>query len=64
MVDDTRRVRDIVFENLVINGVVISEQMPKPAWYKTADMARIHLGEHVEGVEFRAAPASPSRPAR
>ncbi len=53
--DDTRKVRNIVFENLVINGTVISDRMPKPAWYKTSDMGRIFVGEHVEGVEFRAA---------
>jgi hypothetical protein len=25
----------------------------KPKWYKTADMANIFVGEHVEGIEFR-----------
>ena len=51
--DDARKVKNVVFENLVINGTVILDQMPKPAWYKTSDMARIFVGEHVEGVEFR-----------
>lgn len=51
--DDTRRVRDIVFENLVVNGTVISDKMSKPAWYKTSDLARIFVGEHVEGLVFR-----------
>ncbi len=51
--DSTRKVRNIVFENLVINGTVISDSMQnKPAWYKTGDMARIFTGEHVEGVTF------------
>jgi hypothetical protein len=54
--DDARLVRNIVFENLVINGTVITDQMAKPAWYKTSDMARIFVGEHVEGLVFRAAP--------
>jgi hypothetical protein len=53
--DDARKVKNVVFENLVINGTVISDRMTKPAWYKTSDMARIFVGEHVEGVEFRAA---------
>lgn len=51
--DDTRRVKDIVFENLVVNGTVIGDKMPKPAWYKTSDLARIFVGEHVEGLVFR-----------
>jgi hypothetical protein len=28
----------------------------KPAWYNTGDMARIFIGEHVEGVVFRKVP--------
>lgn len=52
--DDARKVRNVVFENLVINGTVISDRMPKPYWFKASDMARIFVGEHVEGIEFRA----------
>lgn len=48
-----RMVKNIVFENLRINGKLITDDMPdKPAWYKTGDMARIFVGEHVEGVSF------------
>lgn len=48
-----RKVSDITFENLVINGVKISDDMPgKPKWYKTGDMARIFIGEHVDNVRF------------
>jgi len=48
-----RKIKNIRFENLVINGKVISDDMPgKPAWYKTADMARFWVNEHVEGLEF------------
>lgn len=51
--DKERRVKDIRFENLVINGVRIADNMPgKPTWYKTGDMARIFVGEHTEGVTF------------
>jgi hypothetical protein len=48
-----RRVKNITFENLRINGRLITDNMPgKPAWYKTGDMARIFIGEHVDGVSF------------
>lgn len=52
--NEERKVKNIVFENLVINGMTITDDMPgKPAWYKTSDMAGIFVGEHVEGIEFR-----------
>lgn len=52
--DDSRKVSDITFENLVVNGQKISDDMPgKPKWYKTGDMGRIFIGEHVEGVQFK-----------
>ena len=52
--DSTRLIKNIVFENLRINGKLITDDMPgKPGWYKTADMANFFVGEHVEGVEFR-----------
>jgi hypothetical protein len=48
-----RKVKNITFENLRINGKLITDNMPgKPAWYKTGDMARIFIGEHVEEVSF------------
>ncbi|MFT3738090.1 MAG: glycosyl hydrolase family 28 protein [Breznakibacter sp.] len=52
--NEERKVRDIVFEDLVINGTLITDDMPnKPKWFKTSDMARIFVGEHVEGIVFR-----------
>lgn len=52
--NDERKVKNVVFENLVINGQLITDDMPgKPAWFKTSDMARIFVGEHVEGIAFR-----------
>jgi Glycosyl hydrolases family 28 len=52
--DDSREVKNIVFENLKINGRVISDDMPgKPGFFKTGDMANIFVGEHVEGLVFR-----------
>lgn len=52
--DNQRIVRNITFENLIINGTRISDEMPgKPRWYKTADMARFFVGDHVENVVFK-----------
>jgi len=48
--DDTRMIKNVVFENLVINGQVISDKMTKPGWFLTSDMARFFVGEHVEGM--------------
>lgn len=52
--NEDRRVSNITFENLVINGVRISDDMPgKPKWYKTGDMCRFFIGEHVDNVVFK-----------
>lgn len=51
--DESRRVSQVVFENLVINGRHITDQMDKPGYFKTADLANIFIGEHVDGVVFR-----------
>lgn len=51
--NEERKVKNIRFENLKINGEVIYDDMPsKPKWYKTGDMARFSIGEYVEGVTF------------
>jgi pectate lyase len=51
--NEERKIRNVRFENLRINGELIHDAMPgKPAWYKTSDMARIYIGEHVENVTF------------
>ena len=51
--DAQRKVRNIRFENLRINGQIISDDMPgKPKWYHTGDMARIYVGSHVDGISF------------
>jgi polygalacturonase len=50
---EERKVKNIRFENLKINGQVISDDMSgKPAWYRTSDMCRFFVGEHVEGISF------------
>lgn len=52
--DETRKIKGVTFDNLVINGEHIYDEMPeKPKWYKTSDFARIFIGEHVEDVVFK-----------
>lgn len=52
--NEQRKIKNVTFENLKINGVLIHDEMKgKPKWYKTSDMARFFVGEHVEGVSFK-----------
>lgn len=52
--NETRKVKGVTFDNLVINGVHIHDKMEgKPGWYKTADMLPMFIGEHVENVIFK-----------
>jgi hypothetical protein len=51
--NEERKVKNITFENLKINGRLISDNMKgKPGWYETSDMARFFVGEHVEDIRF------------
>ena len=51
--DQSRKVKNIRFENFTINGKLISDDMPdKPKWYKTADMANIYVNDHVDNLSF------------
>jgi hypothetical protein len=50
--DEAHAIKDIVFENLTINGREISWRMEKPAWYPAWDLGKIYVGPHVSGVEF------------
>ena len=48
-----RNIKNIHFKNLIINNVLIHDDMKgKPSWYKTSDMARFFVGEHVENIKF------------
>ena len=52
--DESRKIKGVTFDNLVINGEHIYDDMPgKPKWYKTSDFARLFIGEHVEDVVFK-----------
>lgn len=50
-----RKVTNVRFENLVINGQTIHDNMPdKPKWYKTSDMARFFIGPNADIPVFTA----------
>ncbi len=52
--NENRKIKNISFENLKINGVLIADDMiGKPKWYKTSDLANFFVGEHVEGITFK-----------
>jgi len=52
--NDERKIKNIVFENLQINGTVFCDTMKeKPGWYKTADLAGIYVGNHTENIVFK-----------
>lgn len=52
--DDKRKIKNVTFDNLRINGKHINDNMPnKPDWYKTGDMARIFIGEHTENITYK-----------
>jgi hypothetical protein len=52
--DDAHAIRHISFENLQINGLLISDSMKeKPGYFRTSDMARFMVGEHVQDITFR-----------
>jgi polygalacturonase len=51
--DDNRKVRNIKFEGLKINGQAIFDDMPgKPKWYATADYVPAFIGNHVDSILF------------
>ncbi len=52
--NEERRVRNITFEGLKINGKILYDEMPeKPHWYKTTDYVPMFIGNHVDGVYFK-----------
>ncbi|MFE0253901.1 glycosyl hydrolase family 28 protein [Streptomyces sp. NPDC059010] len=50
--DADHPVKDVTFENLVVNGTVIADSMKKPTWYLTTDFVPMHANEHVLGLKF------------
>ncbi len=52
--NEERRVKNVTFEGLKINGLTIYDKMPgKPGWYSTADFVPAFVGNHVENVVFK-----------
>ncbi|MFI6335305.1 glycosyl hydrolase family 28 protein [Streptomyces sp. NPDC050535] len=50
--DESRGIRDVTFENLVVNGTVIADSMRKPGWFKTSDLVPMYANEHVKDLKF------------
>jgi len=51
--NEDRKIKNVVFENLKINGEIIHDDMDqKPKWYNTGDMARVFISNHVENIRF------------
>ena len=51
---EERKVKDVTFQGLKINGKTIFDNMPgKPAWHQTADYVPMYVGNHVEGLTFK-----------
>ncbi|MPY63280.1 glycoside hydrolase family protein [Streptomyces spongiae] len=50
--DADHAIKNVTFENLVVNGVVIADTMRKPTWYYTTDTVQWYANEHVTGLKF------------
>lgn len=50
--DESRTIEFIKFENLTINGKVISDTMKKPGWFLTSDVVPMFVNEHVQNLTF------------
>ncbi|KAH7176087.1 pectin lyase fold/virulence factor [Dactylonectria macrodidyma] len=54
--DATRKVENVTFENLKIDGKLIHDQMEKPRWFMVADFVPVFVNEHVSNVKFIVTP--------
>ncbi|GHI02489.1 endo-polygalacturonase [Streptomyces cellostaticus] len=50
--DADHAIKNVTFENLVINGTVIADSMKKPKWYQTTDAIQWFANEHVLNLRF------------
>jgi hypothetical protein len=50
--DADHAIKNVTFENLVVNGVVIADSMRKPTWYYTTDTVQWYANEHVTNLKF------------
>ncbi|RBA14396.1 hypothetical protein FPRO05_03188 [Fusarium proliferatum] len=53
--DEDRTISSVTFENLVINGKAISDNMRKPGWYLTTDFIPAYANEHAHNMTFMSA---------
>ncbi len=52
--NEQRRVSNVTFEGLKINGRLICDDMQgKPRWYQTTDYVPIFVGPHVDNIVFK-----------
>lgn len=58
--DETRAIKDVTFQNLVVNGTVIADTMQKPRWFSVADMVPMHVNEHVTNLRWLDAATAPT----
>jgi hypothetical protein len=50
--DEEHAIKNVTFENLVVNGRVIADSMQKPKWYLTTDAIQWYYNEHVQNLTF------------
>ena len=50
--DADHAIKNVTFQNLVINGKAIANGMKKPGWYKFTDMMPAYANEHVINPRF------------
>jgi hypothetical protein len=50
--DADHLIKDVTFENLVINGRVIRDSGGKPAWYLASDGVPMFVNDHVRNLRF------------
>lgn len=60
--DDDRPIKNLTFQNLAINGLVISDNMKeKPRWFLTQDQVPMFVNEHVKDLRFLDAATAASK---
>ncbi|MFJ4622416.1 Ig domain-containing protein [Streptomyces sp. NPDC088812] len=50
--DADHAIKNVTFQNLVINGKAIANGMRKPGWYRFEDMMPAYANEHVVNTRF------------
>ncbi|MGW0331056.1 putative Ig domain-containing protein [Streptomyces sp. NPDC003011] len=50
--DADHAIKNVTFQNLVVNGKAIANGMKKPGWYKFTDMMPAYANEHVLNLRF------------